>query len=293
MSIRKERPSVIWGVRTAIRLWPLVVLVWLSGLVFFLPASVVLQKAAARSFGRVPEGFDLPAGDGAILATGLLRDVADTLSVSLVFGIVLAWAWTVLWHAGVARISVWEPESTSKASRVLGLGLGAWWRYCRLSLVALVGLVALLIAIWLPLLQMIKTAFGAMAEGRMIFLIGTGIFLSPVAKILVWAATLRGAWELARPDARSSAFAWFRGLVGVFRQPVSTLGVLLTLGVLQVALALVPLVAPLFVPSLRGTSLGSTVAGGATLAAAFFLVALFAAFAPISGVVFRSSDDEE
>lgn len=291
--MRKERPSVVWGVRTAIRLWRLVVLVWLSGLVFFLPASMVLHRAAVDSLGQVPEGFDLPAGDGAILMMGLWRDVADTVSIGLVFGIVMAWAWTVLWHAGVARWLVWDPEGSSKTSRVLGLGLGAWWRYCRLSLVALGALLVMLTAIWFPLAQAISAAYGAMAENRMVALIGAGIILSPLAKFLVWGATLRGAWELARPDARSSVMAWFRGLIGVFRQPVSTLGTLFVLGVGHAALALVPLVAPLLIPTLRGTPMGSAVAAGATLVAAFLLVALFAAFAPISGLVFKSGEDDE
>ncbi len=293
MSDQRQRPSIVWGVRTAARMWALVLVVWLSGLAFFVPASIVLHRAAVDALGHVPDDFDLPVGDGAILVFGLVRDVADTLIVGLVFAVILSWAWTVLWHAGVAQVSVWDPEGASGISRILGLGLGAWWRYCRLSLVALVALLALLTAIWFPLALGIKVAFEAMAENRMVLLIGVGIGLSPVAKFLVWGATLRGAWELARPDARSSLMAWLRGLVGVFRQPFSTVGTLVVLGIGQAVLSLVPLVAPIFVPALRGTPLGSAVAAGGTLAASFLLVALFAAFAPVSGVVFRSGDDEE
>ena len=293
MAEKKLRPSIVWGVRTAARMWGLVLVVWLVGLAFFVPASMVLHRAAIDALGHVPEGFDLPVGDGAILVLGLVRDVADTLLVGLVFAVVLSWAWTVLWHAGVARVSVWDPEGSSKVSRILGLGLGAWWRYCRLSLVALVALLALLAAVWFPLTLGIKAAFEAMAEDRMVLLIGIGIVLGPMAKFLVWGATLRGAWELARPDARSPVMAWLRGLIGVFRQPFSSFGTLLLLGLAQAALSLVPLVAPIFVPALRGTPVGSAVAAAATLAASFLLVALFAAFAPISGVVFRSGDDDE
>ncbi|MCK5379286.1 MAG: hypothetical protein KAJ78_07770 [Acidobacteria bacterium] len=293
MKEQKQRPSIVWGVRVAARMWSLVLVVWLVGLAFFVPASMVLRRAALDSLGHVPEGFDLPVGDGAILIVGLVRDVADTLVVGVAFGLVLAWAWTVLWHAGVARVSVWDPEGSSGVSRVLGLGLGAWWRYCRLSLVALIAFLALLAVIWFPLTLGIKAAFEAMAEDRMVLLIGVGIGFSPIAKFLVWGATLRGAWELARPDARSPVMAWLRGLIGVFRQPFSTFGTLLVLGIGQAVLALVPLVAPVFIPALRGTPLGSMVAAGATLAASFLLVALFAAFAPISGVVFRPGHDDE
>ncbi len=290
---QRRRPSIVWGVRTAARMWALVLVVWLVGMAFFVPASMVLRRAAVDALGHVPEGFELPVGDGAILMMGLVRDVADTLVVGLVFAVVLSWAWTVLWHAGVARVSVWDPEGSSGVSRILGLGLGAWWRYCRLSLVALVVLLALMVLIWIPLWQGIKAAYEAMAEDRMVLLIGIGIVLSPMAKFLVWGATLRGAWELARPDARSPVMAWLRGLIGVFRQPVSTFGTLLVLGLAQAVLGFVPLVAPVFVPALRGTPVGSGVAAGATLAASFLLVALFAAFAPISGVVFRPGDDDE
>ena len=292
MGNKRQRPSIVWGVRTAARMWALVLVVWLVGMAFFVPASMVLRRAAVDALGHVPEGFELPVGDGAILMMGLVRDVADTLLVGLVLAVVLSWVWTVLWHAGVARVSVWAPESSSEVSRLLGLGLGAWWRYCRLSLAALVALLALLTVIWFPLVLGIKAAYGAMAEDRMVMLIGVGIVLSPMAKSLVWGATLRGAWELARPDARSPVMAWLRGLIGVFRQPFSTFGTLLVLGIGQAAFAVVPLVAPVFVPALRGTPVGLVVAAGATLAASFLLVALFAAFAPVSGVVFRSGDDE-
>lgn len=292
MKHRKQRPSIVWGVRTAARMWALVLVVWLMGMAVFVPVSVVWNRAVADAFGHVPEGFNLPTGDGAILMTELVRDIADTLVVGLVLAVVLSWGWTVLWHAGVARVSVWDPEGSSRVSRILGLGLGAWWRYCRLSLVALVALLGLLAAIWFPLTLGIKAAFEAMAEDRMVLLIGVGIVLSPMAKFLIWGATLRGAWELARPDARSPVMAWFRGLIGVFRQPFSTFGTLVILGVGQAALACVPLVAPVFLPALRGTPVGSVVAAGATLAASFLLVALFAAFAPVSGAVFRVKDDE-
>jgi len=292
MGHQRQRPSIWWGLRAAARMWVLVVVVWLVGLAFFVPASIVLHRAALDALGHVPDGFELPAGDGAILGVGLLRDVADTVAVGLVLAVVLSWVWTVLWHAGVTRVSVWDPEGSSGVSRILGLGLGAWWPYCRLSLVALAALLALLTAIWFPLTLGIKAAFESMAEDRMVRLVGIGIVLSPMAKFLVWGATLRGAWELARPDARSPVMAWLRGLVGVFRQPFSTFGTLIVLGVGQAALALVPLVAPMFVPALRGTPIGSAVAAGATLASSFFLVALFAAFAPVSGVVFRSGDDD-
>jgi len=292
MKEQRQQPSIVWGVRAAARMWALVVVVWLVGLAFFMPVSMMLRRAAVDALGHVPEGFELPAGDGAILMLGLLRDIAGTLVVGVAFAVVLTWAWTVLWHAGVARVSVWDPEGASGVSRILGLGLGAWWRYCRLSLVALVALVALLTAIWFPLTLGIQAAFEAMAEDRMVLLIGIGIVLSVVGKFLVWVATLRGAWELARPDARSPVMGWLRGLIGVFRQPFSTFGTLLVLGLAQAVLALVPLVAPIFIPALRGTPVGSAVAAAATLAASFLVVALFAAFAPISGVVFRSGDDE-
>ncbi len=110
MSDQRQRPSIVWGVRTAARMWALVLVVWLSGLAFFVPASIVLHRAAVDALGHVPDDFDLPVGDGAILVFGLVRDVADTLIVGLVFAVILSWAWTVLWHAGVAQVSVWDPE---------------------------------------------------------------------------------------------------------------------------------------------------------------------------------------
>jgi hypothetical protein len=289
----RNRPSIFWGLAFTLRNWGLVLSVWLVGMVLLAPPLMILGRGAVTVFGMVPEGCDLPAGDGLLLISKVFRESRGTVGVGLVLALFGSWVWTVLWHGGVARASVWDARGPrAGVSHILGLGVGAWWRYSRLSLVALAMFSALLAIVWIPLGVGIDAAYRAMAEDRMVLLIGIGIVLSPIVKLVVWGATLRGAWELARPDVRSPVAAWFRGLMGVFRRPISTLGPLLVLGLLQAVMAIVPLVAPFFVPTLRGTPLGSAVAAAATLASSFFLVALFAAFAPVSGLVFRSGDDE-
>ena len=288
-----HRPSISWGLVFALRQWGLVLSVWAVGLILLVPPMAILGRAAHDIFGMVPDGFDLPTGDGLLLISNVFRESPGTVGIGLVVALLGTWVWTILWHGGVARASVWDAEGPrAGVSHILGLGVDAWWRYCRLSLVALIALLFLLSVVWVPLAMGIKAAYQTMAEDRMVLLIGIGIVLSPIVKFLVWGATLRGAWELTRPDARSSVMAWLRGLRGVFLQPVSTLVTLLVLGLAQAAMFFVPLVAPVYFPALRGTPAGSAVAAGATLAASFFLVALFAAFAPVSGLVFRSGDEE-
>lgn len=285
-------PSLLLGLATAARHWTLVLTVWLVSLAVFAPASMILGGAAGEALGRLPEAFEPPAGDVEILIKGAFAEVLAPVAVAVGCGVAVMWFFTVLWHAGLARFQVWDGGAPPITARVLGLGFGAWWKYCRLSLFSLAVLLSLLSAVWFPIGLWTKAAYAAMAEDRMVLLIGVGLILSPVMKFIVWAATLRGAWELARPTSDSAVLAWFRGLAGAFRQPVSTFGILLALGLGQAALAFLPVFLPMVVPILRGSTVGSVVSAASMLGASFLLVALFAAFAPISGFVFRSGDEE-
>lgn len=276
------RPSLVLGLTTAARHWLLVFTVWLVSLVAFAPASMILDGAVGAALGRLPEGFEPPAGDVEILIKGAIADVLAPVAVAVGCGIAVMWFFTVLWHAGLARFQVWDGGAPPKTARVLGLGFGAWWKYCRLSLFSLAVLLSLLSVVWFPIGLGIKAAYTAMAEDRMVLLIGVGLILSPVMKFVVWAATLRGAWELARPTSDSAVLAWFRGLAGAFGQPVPTFGILLTLGLGQAVLAFLPAFLPMVVPILRGSTAGTMVSAASMLGASFLVVALFAAFAPVS-----------
>lgn len=285
MANASNRPSVFIGLKLATRMWLLVCVVWLVGLAVMTPATIVVESAADGVFNRLPADFDPPPGDVAIMVARAAREIANPLVMIVVCGVFLSWVWTVLWHGGVARFVVWDAAGPVTVSKILGLGFGVWWRYFRLSLTALSVLFAALAAIWVPVFLGVKGAFNAMAEDRMVMLIFVGIVLAGCAKCFVWATTLRACWELAKPTSRSAIRAWIGGAAGVIHQPVSTLVVLVFLGLPEVLLAFAPMIAPVFFVQLRGTLTGDVFAVVAGLGSAYFLVALYASFAPISSLV--------
>lgn len=291
MANRTNRPSVFVGLKTATRLWALVFAVWIIGLAVMTPAVMIFEGAAESVLGRVPEAFEPPEGDFQIMILRSLGEVKEPLVLVVFAGVVLTWAWTVLWHAGVARFVVWDGDAPVSIARILGYGLGAWWRYCRLSLTALAVLLGLFVAIWVLVAAGVGGAFSDMAEGRMVVFIAAGLVCAGVAKLLMWVATLRGCWELAKPTSRSAVLALLRGMKGVLRQPLATFGVVLALGVPEMVLAAVPVVAPLIWPELRGTGAGDALGLISALLTAFFSVALFAAFSPVSGLNGSSAED--
>ncbi len=288
-----RQPSIRQGIRSAARMWSLVLTIWIVAGVFLIPAWIAAHNVGIEALGSVPEDFRLPAGEEAVLVWGALRDFGPMVLGGMAFAVIGTWLWTVLWHGGVARATVWDEGGSSRPSRVLGLGVGAWWRYCRLSLVALTMLIGSMAVIWIPFGIGIKSSFQAMAEDRGVLLIGVGIILAAMVKIIVWSATLRGAWLLARPDRKSAVFAWFRGLSGALMHPVSTFVTVLVLGLAHVALVFLPLLVPIALPQLRDTPAGTIFGLVTGLGAVFFSVALFAAFAPVSGLVDRKKSPAE
>ena len=212
------RPSILLGVRTAWGMRRLVIVVWLVGFGLFIPASMILNGAGSSALAQVAPEIVAPDGEVALLLVEAVAPVFAPLWIVIVVALLLSWAFTVLWHAGVARFRVWA-SGPPAPSRILGLGLTAWWPYCRLSLTALVVLIGLMTAVWIPVAAGVSGAFTAMAEERMVALIAIGVVAALFVKLIVWAATLRGAWELAVPTNRSAVRAWVRGFVGAFRDP--------------------------------------------------------------------------
>jgi hypothetical protein len=286
------QPSVVWGLFSAWRMWRLVIVVWLVVLALGVPVSLIVAGAAGTPLASLPPGDAVPRGEIALLVVDAVTPVLAPLWVVLATSVLAAWAFTVLWHAGVARFEVWG-SGPPAPSHILGLGLTAWWRYCRLALTALLVLLGLFAALFSGVAFGVEEAYTSMAEGRMVLLIGLGLLAGALIKVVVWTALLRGAWELAVPTRRSAVGAWFRGLMGAFRQPLASFGTIVVLGTLAVGCAVVPLAAPLLWPVLRGAPAARALAAGGGLGAAFFSVALFTAFAPVSGLVVRVAAEDE
>jgi hypothetical protein len=263
-----------------------VLAVWFLFWLAVAPALLLLRQTVVPGLASLPSGPDeVPAGDVALIVLEAAREAAGPLAFAVLSGLVLLWAWTVLWHAGVV---VWTLRATAGRSRLgelLGPGLAAWWRYARLSATALVALALAGAAITLPLWWGAGRAYAAMAEHRLLLLIGIWVVAAKLAAIAVWLATLHGAWLLGLPGRRSAVAAWLRGLQVAVHRPLASLWTLLFW---VVTALLVSVVAPLLgaaFAGLRGGLLLCAVGLLASLARAFCWVGLFCSFAPVTGVV--------
>jgi len=284
------RPSSRWGLAQARRLWRLVLAVWLVSLAAYLPALLVFFGASGAALGELPgDSASIAPGDVALLLGPALAKVLRPLMLAFLSGCVALWAWTVLWHAGVVNWALWASGRRVRLGEVLGLGMVSWWRYARLSATALAVMVAAWLVVWAPTWSAVSSARGAMAEGRMVVLLGFGIVLTKLVGLVVWAATLRGAWLLGMPERRSVVVAWLLGLVGSFQTPLATFGTLLLWTVPVLWLSLLPLLIGMW-----GGGGPQLLLLGQLAAAtrAFCWVGLFMSFAPVSGLVGGSGDEK-
>jgi hypothetical protein len=268
--------------------------VWAAPLAAFLPLKLVLSSRAAEGLSRLPAAdVPLPAGEMALILRHAFAGSAGELVPTVLTGLAVVWAWTLLWHGGVVAWSVWSGGGPPRLAEVLGLGVAWWWRMLRLSLAALVVLLAGLTAICVMLLMLAPSSWDELVDGGLVPLAVVGLALSAVLGLVVWSATLRGAWLLARPTARSSVLAWLAGAGGALRHPLASFGTLLLWLVPGIAFGLLPLAAGWLSPTLRGGLPGAAVLTGAGLVRAFCWVALFCSFAPVSGLVGVTSEAEE
>jgi len=207
------------------------------------------------------------------------------LAAAVLSGLAVAWAWTVLWHAGVVR---WRLGTDGRRVRLVELlrpGLAAWWRYARLSATSLVALAVAAAAVWIPLWLAVAGGRVAVNERRLIALAAAGAVATAVAVIVAWLATLHGAWLLGQPGCRSAVVAWLRGLQATARRPVTGLSTLLAWVVpALLASAVVPVLGAVLA-GLRGGLLLFAVGLLVSLARAFCWVGLFCSFAPATGAV--------
>ena len=212
--------------------------------------------------------------------------VASWLAIAVLCGVAGWWAWTVLWHAGVVRCQLRTGgRGVPRLSDLLGVGVASWWRYARLSATALVALATAAAAVWLPLWWGVAGGSAAMTERRLIASASAGAVASAVAVIVVWLATLHGAWLLGLPGRRSAALAWLAGLRSTLRRPLPCLGTWLVWVVPALLVsAVVPLLGGVFA-GLRGGLLLVVVGLLASLLRAFCWVGLFCSFGPGTGRV--------
>ncbi len=278
------------GARHALRLWRVVLAVWIVPLLLAVPGWMIAQGFLGRILGSVPASASVSADVPLIVMEGL-HTAGPALLSWIVVSLLALWAWTVAWHAGVASWGVWGAGRPARLGEIAGYGVMRWWRYARLSLTALAGLVVLGAVVTVPLLAAAHAARLRLAETRMVDLQLIAIALALVVSWFCWTATLRGAWELARPGRRSAAYAWLLGLWGAFRQPIRSLGTVLLWGCAGEVLTVAPVLVKLHVAAMRGTAGGFLLDGLLALLAAFCWVALFLSFAPVAGLMLRRREE--
>ena len=84
------------------RLWRLVIAVWIGSWLAITPALLLLRQVVVPGLASLPSGpGEVPAGDVALIVLEAVRGAARPLAFAVLSGLVLMWAWTVLWHAGV------------------------------------------------------------------------------------------------------------------------------------------------------------------------------------------------
>ncbi len=286
------RVSPLFGIRRAAALWRLVLVVWAATAALSLLPLFVTGGTLAKLLGPIPLDGAAPGDVSLTIMWGLQR-VGPVLGTSIVIALALVTAFTILWHAGATGWQLWHAGDRVRAAEILGMGVVRWWRYARLAMTGLFAIVVLAAGLSSPFFILAKRAARALAETRMVNLQLAGMAVVALVIWIGWAATLRGAWELAHPRRHSAALAWLEGLWGTLRSPLSSLGTLLLWGALGKLLTLTPLLAGLIHRGFGGTPAWFGLAVVSHLAAAFCWVALFFSFAPVCPLVDPYAREEE
>jgi len=272
--VRSLPPSPRLGLRLAFSQWPLVIAVWVAPMV--LGASLMAVVALVL---RPALGAPVAVEERWLLAAEALRPMWPVVAVLAGLTVVAGWAWTVLWHAGVARWQVWHGASRPRLAEVLGLGIAGWWPFARLSLTAGSVLAVLVAIVWLPVSAVYGGATGE-AVLSMWGLLGGGA--TGLVVLFVWLATLHGAWRLALPTSRSAVAAWMAGAMCVVHSPLRSVATALVWLAPVVAVTVGSAVA---IQAAAAHPLVASVAEAvASAVRALCWVGLFASFAPTAGI---------
>ncbi len=222
---KQTNPSLASGLATIRRSPRLILAVW------FVPALLIgqfilaTQAAYSSALGKLP-AVAAP-GDATLILMSITGRFGGLLMVSALVAAVGIWLWTVLWHAGLVSWNVWAADRPQQLGELVGHGVMRWWRYLRLALVASVVSVVLLAAVTSGFGAAAKRVGETLREAAAMRITLAGGAVALVLVLFLWAGTLRALWELAETGRRSAVLAWLRGLSGVLRHPLVSIGVLL------------------------------------------------------------------
>ncbi len=267
---------------------------WVVSWVAFAPALLVLRIGVFPALAELPEEPGaVTSGDVGLILVEAARPMVPPFVLAVLSGLVVLWVWFVLWHAGVVAWQLWTGGRRVRLGEVLGLGMVAWWRYARLSATAAAVLVVAMTVLWIPLRTAIFGSSHAMAEERMMILLAVAIVITKLVAVVVWLATLHGAWLLGLPERRSAVVAWLMGLRNVLRMPLSSLGTWLLWLVPAWLVAFLPLYVGWKFDPLRGSMVLVVLSMIAALIRSFCWVGMFTSFAPVTGLVGEVDDESD
>jgi hypothetical protein len=259
-------PSLAAGSRLAVRLYKLVFAVWLFSMAVFLPAQTVVEFAAGPSRINLPATALVPE-ENLLVSVGILRPIAIPLAVTVVFGVAILLAWWILWHAGTVRWWMGAPAARARLVEIMSHGLVLWWRFARLVLTACAALAVVTVVEGVSVRAVVR------GEGPLEYpILVLGAVLIVAAVIVIWLATLHGAWLLGESGRRSAVVAWARGFAATVRRPLRSLAVLMVWSIPGFALLVLPVLL-----DARMAVFGAPIAW---LCSAFCWVALHLSFAP-------------
>jgi hypothetical protein len=278
----RPSPSVSFGLSKTLVLWRVVLVVFVASILVFVPTRLVFWASVGGVLANLPEG-ELADGEAILILSELLRPVWLPIALAFLSGCVALWSWTVLWHAGLVRWFVYSGKKTVPLAEILSRGLFGWWRWARLGLTAVIVLAGVGVGLVAVYGAFQDRAVELADDSRLRIVLEGGILVGILAAVLVWMATLRGAWLLGDSRRRSAVLAWAGGLWGTLRQPVRSLLSLVVWVTPALAAALGPTVLAWHFELLRETIPGTILGTVGGLIVAFCQVGLFLSFAPITG----------
>lgn len=214
------RPSPRCGLCWLTTLWRLVLAVWVVPSVLAWSLSASLVGVAGPDLGRSP------AAETEVVLRAVVDHGGWLLTMGLGF-LVATWAWSVLWHAGVAGWAARAPGTRAVLGELLGHGLSLWWRQAVMVATGL-ALTALVVAMsWTPMLLIGPRVWSDGRETTVELLVWGALFVPAAAALLSAAVTARATWAVPHFPARRLPILWLTSLAATLRQLGPSIGAVL------------------------------------------------------------------
>ena len=197
------------------RLWRVAMAVWVVPSLLAVPMSLALGAAVELDVGGPP------AAETEVVLRAVLEHGPWLLTVLALVSLT-TWAWSVLWHAGVAGWARSGHAGRARLGHVLGHGVTLWWRQAVMVWCGF-GLSVLIIAA--PAAVLVLSAEHALSTGneralQLLAVVGFVVVLTVVVGSI--AAASRATWVVPVVPASRLPLLWWQALVAAVRQLPTT-----------------------------------------------------------------------